>query len=258
MTTSRSRQLRILILLLILLFVALQQAITHWRTTNWDGTLWAVIYPINADGSEVSSDYIAQLKEQNFDSIESFFDEEATAFSLPLTHPLIIKLAPEVRSLPPAPPKNNLFAIAWWSLKTRWWAYSEDTFTDSKADIQLFVLYHDPETHLSLNHSVGIKNGGYALINAFSTKGQRGANAVIISHELLHTLGAADKYNPATGQPLHPDGYAKPDQQPLHPQQFAEIMGGRIARSNHSATIPDSLDEVLIGPQTAREINWSE
>jgi len=257
LANSRWRQLRILILLLILLFVALQQAITYWRTTNWDGALWAVIYPINADGSKVSSDFIAQLKERDFNDIESFFDEEAAAFGVPLTHPLVVKLAPEVKSLPPTPPQNGPLAIAWWSLKTRWWARLEDTFIDSKPDIQLFVLYHNPEIHPSLRHSVGIKNGGYALINAFAAKSQRGANAVIISHELLHTLGAADKYNPATGQPRHPDGYAKPDQQPLHPQQFAEIMGGRIAQSDQSATIPDSLDEVLIGPQTAREINWS-
>ncbi len=120
------------------------------------------------------------------------------------------------------------------------------------------MLYYDPASHPHLRHSVGIKNGGYALINAFASREQHQANAVIISHELLHTLGATDKYDPASGQPLFPHGYAKPDRRPLHPQQFAEIMGGRIAVSSDSATIPESFDQVLIGPQTAREINWTK
>lgn len=105
MAHSRAGQLRILVLLIILLFVALQQAITYWRTTNWDGTLWAVIYPINGDGSQVSADYIEQLEEQDFDDIERLFDEEALAYGLPLRHPLTLKLAPQVKSLPPESPQ---------------------------------------------------------------------------------------------------------------------------------------------------------
>jgi hypothetical protein len=56
--------------------------------------------------------------------------------------------------------------------------------------------------------------------------------------------------------PAYPDGYAEPDKAPLLPQDFAEIMGGRIPRSQHEAEIPESLDQVLVGAATAREINW--
>lgn len=256
MGNSRARQLRILILLLILLFVTLQQAVTRWRANNWDGTLWAVVYPINADSSAISTHFISQLEESDFDSIEEFFADESAAYDLPLAEPLTIKLAPTVNELPPAPPQSGLLSIAWWSLKARWWAWSEDTFTGPAADIQLFLLYHDPQTHPSLRHSVGIRNGGYALVNLFAAIEQRGENRVIIAHELLHTLGATDKYDPATGQPSHPHGYAKPDQLPLYPQAFAELMGGRIAQTATTATIPDGLDDVLIGVRSAREINW--
>jgi hypothetical protein len=78
-----------------LLFVALQQAVTHWRATNWDGTLWAVFYPINGDGSQVTRGFIDQLDERDFNGIEEFFAEEASAYSLPLSKPLTVKLAPE-------------------------------------------------------------------------------------------------------------------------------------------------------------------
>jgi hypothetical protein len=72
----------------------------------------------------------------------------------------------------------------------------------------------------------------------------------------LHTLGATDKYEPATNQPLFPDGYAEPEAAPLHPQKRAEIMGGRIPISTTRADTPSSLKRVVIGAKTAREINW--
>ncbi|NIO43671.1 MAG: hypothetical protein GTO41_28055 [Burkholderiales bacterium] len=81
-------------------------------------------------------------------------------------------------------------------------------------------------------------------------------NNIIITHELLHTLGATDKYDLATNQPLYPAGYAEPDIRPLYPQQFSEIMGGRIPVSQVRSVPPQTLDAVLVGPQTAAEIGW--
>ena len=72
----------------------------------------------------------------------------------------------------------------------------------------------------------------------------------------MHTVGATDKYDLATNEPLHPDGYAEPDKDPLLPQTFAEIMAGRIPSSTTQSEMPSSLDKVLIGTKTAREINW--
>ncbi|MBL4622197.1 MAG: hypothetical protein JKY89_07345 [Immundisolibacteraceae bacterium] len=256
MKRSAASLLRLFILLLILLMVALQQFGSRMRTSSWETPLWAVIYPINADGSEAAQQFIADIAESDFDAIEGFLAEEAEVFGLPLSNPIAIKLAPEITSLPPVPPSGGTLAIIWWSLKTRWWSSVEDTFEGPSADIQLFVLYHDPEIQSSLRHSVGIRNGGYALINAFADNNQRGSNQVIIAHELMHTLGATDKYLPTNGQPVYPAGYAKPDQLPLHPQHFAELMAGRIPLSADTAKIPENLDEVLIGRQSAIEIRW--
>jgi len=76
-------------------------------------------------------------------------------------------------------------------------------------------------------------------------------------HELLHTLGATDKYDLSNNQPLFPDGYAEPELTPLHPQLKAEIMGGRIPLSQLKAIIPSSLAKTVIGPKTANEIGWT-
>ena len=96
------------------------------------------------------------------------------------------------------------------------------------------------------------------IANAFASAEQEGANNVVIAHELLHTFGATDKYDPATNMPIYPEGFAEPDAQPLLPQQRAEIMGGRIPRSRSEADIPRSLEQTMIGATTAREIHWAQ
>lgn len=93
-------------------------------------------------------------------------------------------------------------------------------------------------------------------VNAFASADQHGANGVVIAHEILHTLGATDKYDPATNHPRLPEGYAEPDAQPLHPQRRAEVMGGRIAVSPTKSEMPASLKQAVIGAATAREIGW--
>jgi hypothetical protein len=55
----------------------------------------------------------------------------------------------------------------------------------------------------------------------------------------------------------YPGGYAEPDKSPLYPQQKAEIMGGRIPVSASEFVIPPSLEQCIVGPETAREIGWT-
>lgn len=58
-------------------------------------------------------------------------------------------------------------------------------------------------------------------------------NDTVMLHELLHTLGAMDKYDMRTNEPLYPDGYAELDLQPRLPQHKAEVMAGRIPCPTH-------------------------
>jgi hypothetical protein len=78
----------------------------------------------------------------------------------------------------------------------------------------------------------------------------------VIAHEILHTLGASDKYDMATQQPIFPDGYANPDRLPPYPQQSAEIMGSRIPQSKTESAMPPNLNYTVIGQKTANEIKW--
>ena len=94
------------------------------------------------------------------------------------------------------------------------------------------------------------------MVRAFATRHQNQRNNVIIAHEMLHTLGATDKYNLQTLQPRYPEGYADPEKEPLLPQEYAEIMGRGIPLSSSESKMPDSLAYTVVGPITAEEIKW--
>ena len=140
----------------------------------------------------------------------------------------------------------------------RYWAWRTPELPGAAPDIKLFVVYHDPALSPTLEHSVGMQKGLYGVVNVFADRAMIGSNDVITAHELLHTLGASDKYDPRTSQPLNPIGYAEPAKYPLLPQTHAELMGGRIPLSATESETPDSLRQVVIGPLTAAEIRWTE
>jgi hypothetical protein len=251
------RQVRIIILLLVLFFVAMNSWLTRLRTTDWDNTLWMVVYPINADGSPVTQDYIDGLSSQNFERIKTFFADQGRRYKLGIEAPLTIYLAPQIAQRPPMPQRDGgALAVMLWSLKLRYWALVNDSHEGPAPDIRMFVVYHDPDRHRLLEHSVGLQKGMMGVVNAFASRTLEKSNDVVIAHEFLHTVGATDKYNPATNQPLYPDGIAEPARSPLYPQRLAEIMGGRIALSEHDAIMPRSLSSAMIGTKTAQEIRW--
>ncbi|MGR9092709.1 MAG: hypothetical protein ACU85U_19230, partial [Gammaproteobacteria bacterium] len=172
--------------------------------------------------------------------------------------PVDIKLAPPVTAMPPEPPASgNPFAVAWWSLSLRLWAWRNNTF-DGPADIRLFAVYYDPDERATLAHSLGLQKGFVGVIHGFGDAAYDGRNNVVLAHEMLHTLGASDKYDPRTNEALFPLGFAEPDRSPLYPQRHAEIMAGRIPLAPGVAKMARSLDDTVIGPETALEIGWTE
>jgi hypothetical protein len=254
------RAIRIGILLFILFFVALSTWLSQSRSTDWNNSLWVKIYPINADGSEVSEDYIDSLKVENFADIETFIAAEIARYGKTLNRPLRVELGLPVKQQPPQiGAEIGRLDIMLWSLKMRWWASSTAGEQDSiEPDVRIFVRYHEPESIFVLENSVGLQKGMVGIVNAYASRRYRGTNNVIIAHEFLHTLGATDKYDPSTGQPMPPDGLAEPLKTPLYPQEKAEIMGGRVALAADDSVIPKSLKFAVIGPLTASEINLTD
>ena len=251
---------RISVLLLVLFFVSVSSWLTQARSTDWNDSLWVKVYPINGDGSIASREYIENLNLEIYTPIEEFLSREVSRFGQTVPRPIRMELGEEIREQPPAIPKKpSALNIMMWSLKMRWWASSIAGDQDAPApDVRIFVRYHAPREHIVLENSVGLQKGMVGIVNAYASRRHAGANNVIIAHEFLHTLGATDKYDPSTGMPQFPDGYAEPALHPRHPQKLAEIMGGRIPLADDDAVIPQSLRYAVIGPRTASEIRLTD
>jgi len=251
------RKLRIVVLLFVLATVAQGAWIARGRTTEWNNTVRVVIYPINGDHSAVADRYLGKLEASRFETIEAFFKKQAAGYGVGVGKPIEISLAPMVSEQPPEPPfGRGRLEIIFWSLKLRFWAWRNDDYRGPKPDVRIFVSYFDPATSSRLAHSTGLQKGLIGVVNAFARSDMDGSNKVVITHELMHALGATDRYDLTNNRPIYPDGFADPDAVPLYPQSRAEIMAGRIPVSETSSDIPTGMDEVMIGSQTAREINW--
>lgn len=253
------KTLRICVLLTILVVVAGRTWMDRVQTQSWKNTLWVGIFPLNGDGSPAAERYIADLAPEDFAGIESFFEHEAHRFGVPLAEPIHIELYPEGKDLPPQlEQRAGIFGVAWWSLKLRWFAaHAEKVPGRTPPRIRIFVLYHDPSSLPVVPDSHGLQKGLMGVVHAFAIKQMAGSNNIVIAHELLHTLGATDKYDFATGAPLYPIGFGEPGREPRFPQPSAEIMAGRRALSPTEFEMPASLRNVVVGPATADEIRWT-
>ncbi len=112
--------------------------------------------------------------------------------------------------------------------------------------------------------------GGESFVEGFSeTRGRVGVARVdldletvdlslfVAAHELLHTLGASDKYD-AFGQTRVPVGLPEPDLAPRYPQRFAEVMARNRVLGPNVEVPPQDLAELSVGRWTAREIGWTD
>jgi hypothetical protein len=253
------KNIRIALLLLVLAAVAMDAWLDRVATQSWRDTLWVGIFPLNGDGSARARQYIGGLTVKEFAPIEDFFAREARRYGLKLEQPVHVELYPPGRQLPPSlDPAAGPLGVAWWSLKLRWFA-SRAASVPGRASprIRMFVLYHDPATLEHLPDSHGLQKGLVGVAHVFADRAMAGSNNVVIAHELLHTVGASDKYDLGSGAPLYPSGFADRDRKPLYPQDEAEIMAGRLALSPQEWDMPRSLRNVVVGPETALEIRWT-
>jgi len=253
------RNLRIAVLLFVLAVAAYSNWYDRLSTTDWDETLWIGVFPINAEDSEAARSYIADLSTADLADIEAFINNEARRYGVGIDRPVRVDLYPPVTEKPPQHDgAGGVLSTMWWSLKMRMYA-RRNSHPPGRAppQIRIFVQYHDPTFTRAVPHSVGLQKGLVGVVHAFAQRAMTRTNNVVIAHEILHTLGASDKYDPATLAPLYPIGYAEPDLEPLYPQSLTEIMAGRYALDAQNFEMPESLADVRVGAATALEIRWT-
>lgn len=252
------KNIRIVILLGLLAYAAIYTKEQKLNSRSWYKPVYVTIFPINGDNSIETDRYISQLSTADFKDIDTFFSQNAEKYQLIATQPIITTLGQAITALPPTPPadRSATLQVIIWSMKLRYWAYQNTPDSlSNKNRIRLYVLYHQGKQDQALEHSLGLQKGLIGIVHAYADPKQNAQNAIVMTHELLHTVGATDKYD-RFNLPVYPDGYAAPDKSPLYPQHRAEIMAGRTAISEHDAKMPNTLKQVTVGEKTATEINW--
>jgi hypothetical protein len=250
--------MRIVVLLSIFFVILLSTWMTEKRMAAWERPILVTVYRIAADDTNETLQFINDIDPDELEEINRFMARESGPYGFTVTPAFRFQLAEPGVDLPPAVPDQfDTAAIALWSLKMRWWAWKQD-WKDGlvSGDIQMFVLYHSLNGNKEPGISVGMRKGRYGLVKAYARETMNSSNLIVFTHEMLHVLGASDKYVLTNGEPIFPQGYADPRKRPLFPQKQAEIMGVRIPVSSFSSVMPDSLSECVIGRQTAEEIGF--
>jgi hypothetical protein len=252
------KKIRVALLLSTLLFVALGEFLAARRSTDWDDTLWVDVYLINGDRLDSTQRYIDSIDAREFAGVDEFFAAEAKRYGVAIDQPFRLNVVGQYRDDLPTPgTRPSLLGTMWWSLEMRWLAFKLDWQSSGpKPDIVGFAIYHDSAASVVLDRSMALRKGLIAVTNLFASRDARGSNQVVLAHELLHTLGATDKYSLASNLPEFPDGFAEPTLKPRLPQKKAELMAGRIPLDEDHAEMPESLRSVVVGRLTAEEIGW--
>jgi hypothetical protein len=126
----------------------------------------------------------------------------------------------------------------------------------SELDSRIYVVVRPPNAgELQFVEGQSEQGGRVGVVGVQLDESMVDFALIVATHELMHTLGASDKYD-EYGHALVPDGLAEPDKVPPFPQQFFEVMARNRPLSPQEEVPPESLEELRIGRRTAEEIGW--
>jgi hypothetical protein len=121
--------------------------------------------------------------------------------------------------------------------------------------VKLVLVYYSPSKPVDKHSdSYGSFRDHAGLVYVPTSIADIPYNLAEITHELMHTFGAKDRYDGRAT--VFPGGYAEPFKSPLLPQRFAEVMAGEIPLAPNRLRPVRGLDELRVGHETALEIGW--
>jgi hypothetical protein len=131
-------------------------------------------------------------------------------------------------------------------------------FNSSNYDSVVYLVVRPPASQdLTFVEGYGEHGGRVGIVEVELDREVVDLALAVAAHELLHTLGAEDKYD-EHGNTLFPAGLAEPEQKPLFPQHSVEVMARNRPLSPTREVPLRSLRELRVGAITAREIGWSK
>jgi hypothetical protein len=268
-TVKRSKRsvffwIRVSILLFILFVVSLY-AIRDLRSRRgrnaWDRTLDVALVVVHVEGTPAVDPDAVRVLEERIPALEDRLQEEAERHHPDLRKPFRIRLkGPVIVSAPPPSPKSEgAVDLAKQAVDMKKWLSDVDPragVEPDQWDSRIYVSVRKPASALrSFVEGESEQDGRVGTVAVELDASMADLTLIVVTHELMHTLGASDKYD-ANGRTLVPDGLAEPDRSPLDPQRYAEVMARNRPLSPTSEAIPKSIDELAVGPKTATEIGW--
>ncbi|HEY1960203.1 MAG TPA: hypothetical protein VGH28_31555 [Polyangiaceae bacterium] len=161
---------------------------------------------------------------------------------------------------PPAPRGDGIIDLARHTWDLHRWASDVDArgaFSVDAADSRIYVTAQPPRSKKHMIEGASEQGGRIGTVTVDLDERTVDFALSVIAHELFHTLDATDHYD-ESGRATIPDGLAEPDLVPRYPQRFVEIMARGRPISPSEEVVLDTLDDLAVGPTTAREIGWSQ
>jgi hypothetical protein len=247
--------------LLIVLLVVLSWGAHDWSDrrarTSWQEPVRVALVLVERE--DLPDDLLALLTARSFE-LERRLAREYTRYTGREGTPIELVVRGPVRSDSPPPTLAGDGLLELISHGIRQWRWTRAL--DAQAHVELGF---DSRVYLVLKPAFG---RALAVVEGQSERGGRVGIAqadiegssvdfalFVVAHELLHTLGATDKYD-ETGRTTYPSGFAEPQRLPLFPQPGAEVMARNVPIAPGSERPPETLDELYVGEATARELGW--
>ncbi|MDB4945426.1 MAG: hypothetical protein JWP97_4960 [Labilithrix sp.] len=258
-------RVRVALLLLVLFGVvlwAVQDRRQRRERNAWTRTLDVAIVVVTVEAVDAAA---TEAVRDGLPGLEARLTAEHARYHPGSLAPFRFRLVGPVAGAAPPPGPSGDGALDLASYAYAQWRWVKDV--DARAgvepslyDSRIYLAVRRPRQELrTLVEGRSEQGGRVGIVELELDADAAGAHLplVVATHELLHTLGATDKYD-AAGRTRIPDGLAEPAREPRYPQRFAEIMARDRPVSAEAERVPESLAEVAVGPLTAREIGWAE
>ena len=134
---------------------------------------------------------------------------------------------------------------------------SRNAFSLTAYDYFIFVFLVDTSPFaFDTASELGVYEGSYGMfLLPLEQRKPKEYYVAALAHLLGRMMGAKPRYNENL-QPEYPHGFAEPMLAPRYPQALAELMGVNIPISPTETKPIQSLDQLVIGLQTAQELRW--
>ena len=248
-------------ILLVVVLYAWHDVHARRARKTWDHTLSIAVVvlrdgPVAPSAFDAVRDRAPALEERLAAELHRYRPSAPKPFSFTIYGP--IDGAP-----PPPPPRGDgVLDLARHTWDLHRWTSDVDArgkLSIDAADSRIYVTAQPPRSKKHTIEGASEQGGriGTVTVDLDDKPGIVDFALSVIAHEMFHALDATDHYD-ESGRAKIPEGLAEPDLVPRYPQRFVEIMARGRPVSPNEEVVLDTLDDLAVGPATAREIGWSQ